>query len=128
MHEANRGPDRHPASESVAACDLLFLTSSSEALPCDVDCWSPPYVWALPAFSVCADPIRITGGSLDMPDPALVGGPLGILDIRGFDGFHLIARGDARNGFWASVSPVRRRETSLSLAGSLQAGGFLRDT
>ena len=49
-------------------------------------------VWAVPAFSVYADPIRITGGSLDMPDPALVGGPLGILDIRGFDGFHMIAR------------------------------------
>ena len=45
-------------------------------------------LWVLPTFSVYADPIRITGGSLDMPNPAVVGGPLG---IRGFDGFHLLA-------------------------------------
>ena len=81
-------------------------------------------LWALPAFPVCADPIRITGGSLDMPNPALAGGPLGILDIRGFDGFHMIARGDAGNGFGHQCYPCAPGDI-LSLAGSLQAGGYV---
>ena len=54
---------------------------------------------ALPAVSVYAIPIRITSGSLEMPNEAVFSGPLGILDIEGLDGFHMIAVGDAHNGF-----------------------------
>ena len=95
---------------------LAFANPSSEV------CHAPwtvvdRLVWALP-FSVYANPIRITGGSLDVPDPALVGGPPGILDIRGFDGFHLIAIGEAK-GFGRCLPCVP--------GDSLSLGGFLSE-
>jgi hypothetical protein len=79
-------------------------------------------LWVLPTLSVDAGPIVITGGSLDMPNPAVVGGPLGILDVRGFDGFHLIARGEA-HGLGHQCYPCPPGDT-LSLGGSLQAGFY----
>jgi hypothetical protein len=80
-------------------------------------------LWALPTLSVYADPIRITSGSLDIPDPLVVGGPRGILDIQGFDGFHLMVIGDAHNGLGHDCLPCQPGD-SLSLAGSLQFGLF----
>jgi hypothetical protein len=78
-------------------------------------------LWALPTWGY-ANPIRITGGSLDMPDPVLAGGPLGILDIRGFDDFHMIARGEARGlGHCVPCPPG----DFLSLAGHLSEASYV---
>jgi PEP-CTERM motif-containing protein len=80
-------------------------------------------LWVLPTLSVHADPIRITSGSLDMPDPKVFSGPIGFLDVEGFDGFHLIVQGDTHNGFGHFCLPCAPGD-SLSLAGEFQFGFF----
>jgi PEP-CTERM motif-containing protein len=52
-----------------------------------------------------------------------VGGPRGILDVQGFDGFHLLVFGDAHNGFGHFCLPCQPGD-SLSLAGDFQFGFF----